>query len=66
MKGGSKTNVMKGGSKTNVMKGGSKTNVNDCCRYGKREAVAYAASRLPATYGTTLRVFSEVILRENP
>ena len=36
----------------------------DCCRYGKRVAIAYAASRLPATYGTTLRVFSEVLLHE--
>ena len=29
-------------------------------KYGKRESVAYAASRLPAVYGTTLRVLTEV------
>lgn len=29
-------------------------------RYNKREAAAYAASRLPASYGATLRVFHEV------
>ncbi len=29
-------------------------------KYGKRETVAYAASRLPAVYGTTLRVLTEV------
>ena len=29
-------------------------------RYGSREAVAYAASRLQGTYGATLRVLNEV------
>ena len=29
-------------------------------RYNKRESVAYAASRIPASYGATLRVFHEV------
>ena len=32
-------------------------------RYGKREAIAYAASRLQACYGATLRVFSEVSMQ---
>lgn len=30
------------------------------CRYGKREAMAYAASRIQGSYGTVLRVLSEV------
>ena len=29
-------------------------------RYGKRESVAYAASRTQASYGTVKRVLSEV------
>ena len=29
-------------------------------RYGHREAIAYAASRVNANYGVTLRVFKEV------
>ena len=29
-------------------------------RYGKREAMAYAASRIQASYGTVKRVLSEV------
>ena len=29
-------------------------------RYGRREAIAYAASRVHANYGVTLRVFKEV------
>lgn len=33
-------------------------------RYNKREAAAYAASRLPASYGATLRVFHELRRRE--
>jgi len=28
-------------------------------RYGRREAIAYAASRLPAMHGTALRVLTE-------
>lgn len=33
-------------------------------RYNQREAAAYAASRLPASYGATLRVFHEISRRE--
>jgi len=33
-------------------------------RYDKRESTAYAASRIPSTYGTTLRVFHEISRRE--
>ncbi|KAM7446109.1 Methyltransferase-like protein 17 [Porites harrisoni] len=33
-------------------------------RYNKRESVAYAASRIPASYGATLRVFHEISRRE--
>ena len=29
-------------------------------RYGRREAIAYAASRVHANYGVTLRLFKEV------
>ena len=29
-------------------------------RYNKRESTAYAASRIPSSYGATLRVFHEV------
>ncbi len=29
-------------------------------KYGRRETVAYAASRLPAVYGTMLRALTEV------
>lgn len=35
-----------------------------CCRYGRREALAYAAGGLQAAYGTTLRVFSEIARRD--
>ena len=34
--------------------------INIICRYGSRETVAYAASRLRAVYGSTLRTLSEV------
>ena len=34
--------------------------MNVISRYGGRETVAYAASRLSATYGSTLRVLNEV------
>ena len=30
-------------------------------RYGKREAMAYAASKVQGCYGTVLRVLSEVL-----
>ncbi|KAJ7374597.1 Methyltransferase-like protein 17, mitochondrial [Desmophyllum pertusum] len=33
-------------------------------RYDKRESAAYAASRIPASYGATLRVFHEISRRE--
>ena len=32
----------------------------DCTRYGRREAMAYAASRIQASYGTAKRVLAEV------
>ncbi|XP_068723173.1 ribosome assembly protein METTL17, mitochondrial-like [Montipora capricornis] len=33
-------------------------------RYNKRESTAYAASRIPSSYGATLRVFHEMTRRE--
>lgn len=33
-------------------------------RYNKRESTAYAASRIPSSYGATLRVFHEISRRE--